>query len=708
MNIKFGMDNFYVRYLKRFLNHELSESKTILGKFDKNDLSLLIKYLNLPNVADMFVVHKEIVKQFPELDTLFNIKLKDDVIKWTSRSISTEESEFLINNIDAIKDYCKSVGWELNNVVEWIDLSKDINNDGSIDRQDEQLLYDIIYNNKVYDDNIMRKADLNLDGVIDERDLTVLSKYLIEGKLSLEIKKSSRKNYFPNKDMLVFVNQFDGTFLYNYAIRDENGIGETDKPHYDTLEKHKIALYKCTPGQKVTIAHNSDRNVHLVIGSSPANLKQDLTNFFCQNVVEVDLRPGQGYQYTCSSKDDSTGYDAVWLCIQCPSDYGNITGTTEKTTLLEIGDINFDGQIDLQDSTILSQYTAEGDIEIIKKFPYNRYNWEPTPKQKMVMDINRDNDIDVEDAQILYKFIKKDPLYPSLGIVAYTYEAASEYESGNNVSNLLIIDGHYDSTVNIPFMDFVTDDWVIHDKFFNYLLGMAIHPYSVSEDITYLQKLLKEYYPEHSYDKLFFYPGDFNENMKKVLHDYQLSKSSYTLGDLNRDNKITKEDLQILRQYLDNTTVLTDEQKKLFDKDNSGIVTESDYEAFNKEKTILRYYLDKQMILTPEELEYYDFNKDGVVDEKDYVIIQEYLTTIRSYLDGLDSLSPIQRTRADVNIDGYIDEYDYKILEAEVNGETTSLRDFDIPFMLGWLDVQTESLLEADVNSFGNISEVSK
>ena len=39
MNIKFGMDNFYVRYLKRFLHQELNQdSNNILGKFDKKDL----------------------------------------------------------------------------------------------------------------------------------------------------------------------------------------------------------------------------------------------------------------------------------------------------------------------------------------------------------------------------------------------------------------------------------------------------------------------------------------------------------------------------------------------------------------------------------------------------------------------------------------------------------------------------------------------
>ena len=63
MNIKFGMDNFYVRYLKRFLNHELDIPTSLLGSFSKNDLQQVIKYLNLPNVKSMFEVQKEIQQQ---------------------------------------------------------------------------------------------------------------------------------------------------------------------------------------------------------------------------------------------------------------------------------------------------------------------------------------------------------------------------------------------------------------------------------------------------------------------------------------------------------------------------------------------------------------------------------------------------------------------------------------------------------------------
>ena len=294
MNIKFGTDNFYVRYLKRFLNHELNITNTVLGEFDKNDLQTLISYLNLPNVEDMFVVQEQMEQQFPLLQNLFNIQLKDNFIIWTCKTISEEVSQFLIDNMEQFETYCKSVGWELYEVKEWVDLSKDINNDGYIDYKDRQILSNVIYNPDTihYSEDIINKCDLNLDGKVDEQDLVLFDNYIQSGKLSISIQKSNRVNYFPNKDMLVFINQFDGTFLYNYTLRDEGGIidGIDDVPHTDSTGLHKIALYKCTPGQKITIAHNNNYTTKLVIGSCSMRLKQDIIGNMLQNVVDIQLK----------------------------------------------------------------------------------------------------------------------------------------------------------------------------------------------------------------------------------------------------------------------------------------------------------------------------------------------------------------------------------------------------------------------------------
>ena len=665
MNIKFGMDNFYTKYLKRFLNSQLSESTAILGDFDKTDLSLLIKYLNLPNVKNMFEVNKEIIVKFPELNTLFNTYLSDNKITWTGKVISKECSEFIINNLDNIQQYCESVGWEMGNITEWIDTSKDINNDGKIDNEDRNILNNIIYNGIEYPEDIMKRADLNLDGLVNQEDLDLLDSYMLNNRLQINIAQTNRLNYFPNEDMMVFVNQFDGTFLYNYAIR--NGLDTDDKPHYDDTHLYKIALYKCTPGQKITIAHNSPNLVHLIMGCSYANLKQNITNEILQNVVEIDLNPGEGYQYTCTSVNDGTGYDANWVCIQCPSNYNDLSGTEETTLILEKGDLNFDAKIDMEDYVLLANYTATG--------PGSEFlHWDATPKQLAVMDLNDDGKIDVKDAIVLYNFLQGDPTYPDLGLTHYTYNTVIDKDSeSDNVENFLIINGHYDNTVNIPFRDFVNDDWVIHEKFFNYLLDMSIHEYSDSENISYLQKLLKEAYPEHSYDPSFFYPGNYSENMKNIMKDYQRSKTHYVQGDLNRDNKLDKVDLQLLREYLDDENV-------------------------KKYNTILQY-LNGEITLTPEQIKELDSDNNGVID-----------TTDRDYYNNIiaETYSGTFRYRADCNQDGNINELDYTLLEQNVNGENDLLKIYDITFMLGWCDVQTEALLEQDYNISGNISEVSK
>ena len=669
MNIKFGTDNFYVRYLKRFLNHELQRNNSVLGEFDKNDLQLLISYLNLPNVEDMFIVQKQIEEKFPILQNSFNSNLKDDYITWTSKIISNEISTFLIENVTQIKEYCDSVGWELQNIQEWIDVNKDINNDGVIDSKDKQILNDVIYTqNPHYDEVTIKRCDLNLDGTVDENDLLILDNYIQTGQLTLTIKKSNRINYFPNKDMLVFINQFTGMFLYGYTIRDDNGVtdGADDVPHENKSKLYKIALYPCQPGQKITIAHNNNKATRLVIGSCPMRLKQDIIGNMLQNVVDITLKPGEGYQYTATSTQDGTGGDARWICIQCPSNYSNLSGSGTSTITLNTGDINFDGKIDMEDYHLLANYTATGPGS-------EELHWTPTPKQLAVMNVDETHTgIDVYDAVKLYKFIQGDPEIPSLGITYYTYTSGVETEL-DNVSNLLIIDGHYDRDVNIPFADFITDDWVIHEKFFNYLFGMAIHKYSNSEDITYLQKLLKVCYPNYIYMKTPFYPGYYNDEMREIVKKYQTSKVSYTTGDLNRDNKLTFADLESLRNYLDDTNVIN--------------------------RNIVQQYLNNEIELSEEQIAELDVTDDGKITYADY---DEYTNRIgKTYTN-------IFLERADINDDNIIDETDYIMLQRELEGLTNNLAIYDYKFMLGWCDVETESNLELNYNLDGTISEVSK
>ena len=250
MNIKFGMSNFYTRYLKRFLNSEFMQSSTILGKFEKEDLQNLIKYLNLPNTETIFDVYKGITEEFPQFKELFNMNLEDDMIYFISKKITTATAEFLQDEMEAIEDYCASVGWKVSGVASWVDLNMDINGDECVDELDREILSDIVNNGTIYSEEIMRKADINLDGYRNQEDLDILNEYMETHKLYLILASEGRHNIFPNEDMKVFVNQFTGDFLYNFAIRDIYNSGPDDVVHPENSGEYKIGLFKCKPRSK--------------------------------------------------------------------------------------------------------------------------------------------------------------------------------------------------------------------------------------------------------------------------------------------------------------------------------------------------------------------------------------------------------------------------------------------------------------------------
>jgi hypothetical protein len=188
------------------------------------------------------------------------------------------------------------------------------------------------------------------------------------------------------------------------------------------------------------------------------------------------------------------------------------------------------------------------------------------------------------------------------------------------------------------------------------------------------------------YQKDFFYPTRYDENMKTVMKAYQRNKVSYTVGDLNKDNSLTTADLEILRNYITDSADYTLVQKYISDPDTYP--------------------------LSPEEITRLDQNGDGKIDTADLDTLNAALST---------KYSDLLRSRADINGDGFVDEDDYKALQTIIkDGEyqyydsttgqikTITLKRYDIPFILGWCDVQTEAQLESEFNSYGYISEVSK
>jgi len=314
-----------------------------------------------------------------------------------------------------------------------------------------------------------------------------------------------------------------------------------------------------------------------------------------------------------------------------------------------------------------------------------------------------------------------------LGLYEYTYNVPSDYKDLDNVSNLLIIDGWYDREVGIPFLEFAQGkEWIIHNKFFNYLLSMAITNYSNSESISFVQEMLKEYYPYTNFGTDFLHVGNYTQTMRDMVKEYQKSKITYTFGDIDRDGKLTEKDLIILREYLYGLndleletpitlkelrdyldgvdTSLSYEKLQWADVNRDGVINEADYQLlliYKGDKTLankVEKYLKREETLTPDELELADMNNDGEVTQDDLDKLNSYPRT----LDG------VQRTNADINHTGRIDTSCYNILKANIDGASDSLTVYTIPFSLGWYDMDTEFYMEQEFNAYENISEVSK
>ena len=79
--------------------------------------------------------------------------------------------------------------------------------------------------------------------------------------------------------------------------------------------------------------------------------------------------------------------------------------TTDASQPVLLGDINFDGKVDINDLMMLVDYNC-GTIDL-------------SPKQLLAADVNKDGQIDCEDVQLLKSFINGEYPEPTLGTVIY-------------------------------------------------------------------------------------------------------------------------------------------------------------------------------------------------------------------------------------------------------------------------------------------------
>lgn len=438
-NIKFNDRSLTVSYIQTFLKENYSNSVLPTNVYDLQTHEALIKYLEQPNVVTMTEAEIGLIDSFEEFKTLFTLKRGNDTLTFTAKSINQTVLSFMDIYYQEIEDYVKSIGWKISSYGNYIDYTYDLNGDKRIDNIDKIMLRNYIDTGNGLTPEQIKQADFNLDGVTDLTDYQILEQYLETQKPYFIFEKEDRENYFPNKDMLKFINLFSNDFYFYKAIRD--GSKEDDKVHDSLGGKYKICVIKCKPGTTYTIAHSSSITQRLVIGSMVTN-KRNLEVSKLQNVVEINLAPGTPTLYTTSSEKDGqlTSRDAQYLLIQCSSNIEDYSGLEEVTIPLMLGDINMDGKIDNVDRRLLADYLyyPEGDpnrpVLTRKQLAACNIN-----NRKDVTKSGNYEDITNEDLELLVEYLNGDR--PSLGTIEYKYYVPKEVNELNNVASLLVIEG---------------------------------------------------------------------------------------------------------------------------------------------------------------------------------------------------------------------------------------------------------------------------
>lgn len=442
-NILFGDTSYYTSYIQAFLRDNYSMNVLPTNKYDKQTHQALIKYLNQPNVSVMFDVETKLKETYEDLTTKFNLLVQNDELIFVSKVIDTETADFIKDNMESIKELVLSMGWELSYFNDYINYDYDINGDGKVDIVDKTLVQTYITTKRGLTEEQKEKADINFDGIIDSQDLNLLSQYIDRNKLVLRFKAQDRKNYFPNKDMLNFINLFNNDFYFYKAIRD--GKGNDDRVH-DGDGSVKICIVECKPGTTYTIAHSSAKVQRLVIGSMVTN-KRNIKVSNLQNVLDVNVPPGEPILYTTSKRVDSDrmSRDAQYMLIQCSSNIEDYSNLEEKKELLALGNVNLDYYKDENGHDIKSRPKIDAiDRKLLADYIY--YPEEDprrpvfTDKQKAAADINLDGVIDGNDLQMLVDYLEGRIV--TLGTIEYKYYVPKEIDQLNNVASLLIMEGN--------------------------------------------------------------------------------------------------------------------------------------------------------------------------------------------------------------------------------------------------------------------------
>lgn len=533
--INLGDRSLAVQYIQNFLKDNYNKNIHLSDEYDKDTHKALIEYLQLPEVLDSYSMKDLILEKYTFREDQppnalingggvwnFDFDITLDTIRFYNRPINQcfdGALRFISEYMEDIDELCRANGWYLAN-----------------------------YTKFKYDNS---------------QEITKVAEFMLV--------KESRKQLLPVKDIIKMINFSMNDYLLGKCFIDENN---SYHGYIQDSNLYKISYIPAKPGDVFTISHGYKYACELAIGYVEANIN-DLKHSELVSVNNIishlsksvygEMNPGQYEIYEIPEDSECT-----YLVIQMPYQNNLISPSSQKITI-KLGDINQDGRIDFDINNPQSDYM------ILKNYVENRDDVNTptlTGASLVAANINKDIDINgnpVVDESDLKMFEARIKAFQNNGIAIDFGETIYEKEidlTESDYDRLLVIygnieEGNSNNELNIPIEDYQINPWSIHDCFLPYIYGSAIHTYSDSRDIEWLQKLIMKFQPRYEglrwgyYDNAdSFISNDYikwNETKAKYEYfvnglytGYILSSNDIYNADLRRESNMTLSNIKIL------------------------------------------------------------------------------------------------------------------------------------------------------------------
>ena len=534
MNIHYGDEGMIIKYIQFFLQENYSRSIIPSGIYDMETHRNLLEYLRLSNLElNPHTVRIKLQEQIPELGKYF---------------VSTTEAETITFTA---KGTVKTVLY------------------------DDVTYYDFLTNEK----EKIYKAVSDLGWTV-EKYSNVNSN---TEKYTITITTSNRRNYFPNHEMLYFVNSFLNQYIYKMKF---DGIRFAK----DLENKYRLAVIPCEPNTRYTIYHGYNADITFLLGFcsiAPINIESGVSTLL-QEPEEIVLSPRR--HYIVDTPDDCTH---IYIQVEYDDDEAKNINET-----LYLGAIYNEGKSYKTPATYINPYTnlPEGniirqlDLDLLKEY-INYYGnmkydvdedgnptvtssyelemtdpskWYDLPqgyeneeeflefwssrKRLLVADVNRDGDIETHgvitnlllspDYKLMVRYYRNQlDGQMTLGTIKYKEEIISDESL-----KLLVVKGdalNEEGVEIIPADEYYDDPWMIHDKFLSFLLDRCITPYSKAYDILYFKELYEKDYPDIFKDEEKKFNGIYYDYMKDEFRRFQNRNNiSFPLGYVDPDMEL--------------------------------------------------------------------------------------------------------------------------------------------------------------------------